>query len=189
MTKRARIETAVFIGLLVAGVASRILLSDLPNFAPVAAIALFAGYFFRSRGVALAIPISIMLVSDSFLGFYDFKMMLVVYGALAAPALVRNYLKRWMSLKDHPVVASAGLLTCSLGASLFFFVVTNFGSWIFFRTYEHTLSGLLACFTRAIPFFRYTLSGDLLFAFVLFGGYAVALYAVRSKQRDVAHAS
>jgi hypothetical protein len=32
-----------------------------------------------------------------------------------------------------------------------------------------TLSGLLACYTAAIPFFGYTLAGDLAFSLVLFG--------------------
>jgi hypothetical protein len=126
------------------------------------------------------------LLSDTFIGSYDLRMMAVVYAALASPVLVRGFLRRWISLEQRPVLAALGLLTCGLGASLFFFFVTNFATWIFFGTYEHTLAGLVHCYTQAIPFFRYTLAGDLLFALVLFGGYAIASHAVRSESHEPA---
>ena len=40
---------------------------------------------------------------------------------------------------------------------------------------DRSVAGLVLCYTQAIPFFRYTLTGDLLFAFMLFGGYALAV--------------
>ena len=43
-----------------------------------------------------------------------------------------------------------------------------------FGTYERGLAGLWHCYVAAIPFFRYTLTGDMIFAVVLFGGYALA---------------
>ena len=188
MSKHARVEMTVFLGLLGAGIVSRILLSDLPNVAPVAAIALFAGYFFRSRRIAFAIPLSVMLLSDLFLESYTAALTLIVYGALAAPVLLSHYLRRWPSITERPVLASVGLLTCSLGGSLFFFAVTNFATWMFFNTYEHSLAGLTVCYAQAIPFFRYTLLGDFVFNIVLFGGYAIALYAIRSPHCDTVSA-
>lgn len=189
MNQRSRIELAVFAGLLVLGVGTRVLLADLPNFAPVAAMALFAGYFFRSRSLALAVPLVVMLASDMFIGFYDTWMMLVVYGSLATPVLLSGLLRRRLSFESRPAVATAGLVGASLGASLFFFTVTNFASWLFFGTYSHDVAGLTQCYVQAIPFFRYTLAGDLLFAFVLFGGYSLVLHATRSTSAVVASAT
>jgi hypothetical protein len=40
--------------------------------------------------------------------------------------------------------------------------------------YDHTAAGLLQCYAAALPFFRYTLAGDMFFAVVLFGGYTWA---------------
>jgi hypothetical protein len=37
------------------------------------------------------------------------------------------------------------------------------------------MSGLMLCYSQAIPFFRHTLLGDLVFAFAFLGSYAVAL--------------
>ncbi|MCA9124010.1 MAG: hypothetical protein H6822_13105 [Planctomycetaceae bacterium] len=175
MNRRDKIELVVFGGLVSAGSLARVLLSDLPNFAPVAAIALFAGYFFRSRTVALFVPLAVMGVSDFFIGSYDWHMMLIVYGALMLPVFARSQLRRWFSQESQsPLTASAAIATSSLGASLAFFAISNFGAWMFYGTYEHTVAGLIHCYVQAIPFFRYTLAGDLFFAVALFGSYGFA---------------
>ena len=70
--------------------------------------------------------------------------------------------------------ATGGLLGCSLGASVWFFLATNFAHWVFYDMYAKTAAGLLQCYAAALPFFRYTLAGDLGFACLLFGGYALA---------------
>jgi hypothetical protein len=52
--------------------------------------------------------------------------------------------------------------------------------------YEHTWAGLIQCYAMAIPFFRYTLCGDLFFAVTLFGSYAVASqFRLASQDRSV----
>ena len=177
MNRQGKLELAVFCGLVLAGSLARVLLSDFPNFAPVAALALFAGYFFRSRAVALCVPLAVMGISDCFIGSYDWHMMAIVYGALMLPVFARGILRRWFSLDEgaSPVRATAGLVTSSLGASIAFFVITNLGAWLWYGTYEHTVAGMIHCYAQAIPFFRYTLAGDLFFAVVLFGGYASAM--------------
>ncbi len=184
MNRRDRIELAVFAGLVLAGSLARVLLSDWPNFAPVAAIALFAGYFFRSRAIALLVPLAVMGISDLFIGSYDWHMMALVYGALMLPVFARGMLRRWFSVDAGATAfrATAGLLASSLGASISFFAISNFGAWLWYGTYEHTVAGVIHCYVQAIPFFRYTLAGDLLFAVVLFGGYALAMsFAIAAK--------
>lgn len=185
MNRRTKIELAVFCGLVLAGSLTRVLLSDLPNFAPVAALALFAGYFFRSRAVALIVPLTVMGISDFFIGSYDWQIMMLVYGALMLPVFASGLLRRWFSLDENatPVRATAGLLGSSLGASIAFFAISNFGAWVWYGTYEHTVAGFTHCYVQAIPFFRYTLAGDLFFAVVLFGGYALAVSLASASER------
>jgi hypothetical protein len=177
--RQALVEGVALIALIIAGVLLRIYFQDLPNFAPVAALALFAGYYFRSWAMAVCVPLGVMVVSDAFIGAYDWRMMAVVYGMLALPVALRSPLRRYLDVSQNglrrALGAVAGLVACSLCASLAFFFVTNFGSWLWYDMYEHTWAGLMVCYTQAIPFFRYTLTGDLLFAFSLFGGYCVAL--------------
>jgi hypothetical protein len=178
-------EVAAFVLLVGSGVAVRLVGHDWPNFAPVAAMALFAGYFFRSALVALCVPLTVMAISDWFLGGYHWGVMVLVYGTLAFPVLLRGWLRRTFVLGrgrgTETVAPLAGLLSCALMSSILFFVVTNFGVWFAFNTYEASWSGLVQCYVAAIPFFRYTMAGDLFFAILLFGSYALAVNTVRSR--------
>lgn len=175
MKQRTLIEAGVFVALVAACASLRLVFRDIPNFAPVAAAALFAGYFFRSAALALCVPLTAMAASDLVIGGYDWPMMATVYTMLALPVCFRRWLRSAWSLdpaKGSPWRSTAGLVGCSLGASVLFFLVTNFGCWFWFSTYEPTVAGLLHCYAMAVPFFRYTLAGDLTFAVVLFGSYA-----------------
>lgn len=178
MKRQHFVEGMLFVLLVSAGVQTRIWLQDLPNFAPVAALALFAGYFFRSWLLALCLPLSVMAISDMVIGGYDWRMMAVVYSMLAVPVAFRTLIRHHLNLNQGALksasLAVTGLVGCSLGASVLFFLTTNFASWLWFDMYEHSLAGLIQCYAMAIPFFRYTLCGDLFFAVTLFGGYAVA---------------
>lgn len=52
----------------------------------------------------------------------------------------------------------------ALGASLFFFFVSNFVSWLEQALpYGYSLQGLVDCYAGAVPFYRGTLLGDLAF--------------------------
>src|SRR2546422_10205972 len=61
----------------------------------------------------------------------------------------------------------------AVASSLLFFVVTNFDVWARGSMYPKTSEGLLACYVAAIPFFRNTLTGDVLYSAALFGGFAL----------------
>jgi hypothetical protein len=77
----------------------------------------------------------------------------------------------------------------ALASSILFFVMTNFGMWLFSGFYPRTLAGLEACYIAAIPFFQNTLAGDLFFTTLLFGGFAIAerlLPAIREPSRPQA---
>jgi hypothetical protein len=65
------------------------------------------------------------------------------------------------------------IAAAAVTSSLLFFVLTNLGVWAFGHMYPKTAAGLIACYTAALPFFRNTLEGDLLYTLVLFGGFAL----------------
>jgi hypothetical protein len=130
-----------------------------PNFTPVAASALFAGAVLRSRALALAVPLAAMLVSDFVLGGYDWRVMGVVYAALALPAL----LGRWA--RARAIV----LVPLSLSSSLLFFATTNFAVWAFSGMYTRDLAGLVHCYVAALPFLQNTVIGDMFWTALLYG--------------------
>ena len=181
MKRNLSTEVGVFVLLAALGVALRLQFQSIPNFAPVASLALFAGYYFRSRMLAVLLPLSVMGMTDLVIGGYHPAMMAVVYACLAAPVFFRGVLRKWFSMGSEgqsstwrAAAATGGLLGCSLGASVWFFLATNFAHWVFYDMYAKTAAGLLQCYAAALPFFRYTLAGDLGFACLLFGGYALA---------------
>ncbi len=177
MKNQKSFEPVVFLLLVAAGVATRLYFRDIPNFAPVAAIALFSGCFFRSRWTALCVPLLVMALSDLVVGGYEAVLMVAVYGMLALPVVMRGAIRRLLDFESPSArrlaVSAAGLLGCSLVSSLLFFAVTNSVVWATSAIYEPTLAGLVSCYVQAIPFFRYTLAGDAFFAFALFGSYAL----------------
>ena len=179
MNRRMVLEIGVFVLLVAAGATARIYFRSLPNFAPIAALALFAGYFFRSHLVAMLAPLTAMTASDTVLGGYEWQMMLVVYGMLTLPVAFRTVLRKHLRIErghvSRNLSAVGGLLGCSLASSVLFFLATNFAWWPWTEMYEHSFAGLMHCYAQGLPFFRYTLMGDLFFAVVLFGGYALAV--------------
>jgi len=143
-----------------------------PNFSPVAAIALFGGFYYRKYWSAF-LPLAILFFTDFFLGFYEIKIMLSVYASFALIALIGIVVRKYKSL---PTIIGG-----SLTGSLLFFLATNFAVWLFGNWYSHNLSGLANCFYMALPFFRNTLMGDLFFTSVFFGLYELALYYYYSR--------
>ena len=63
--------------------------------------------------------------------------------------------------------------TAAVGASLSFFIITNFAVWAQFDSYPHTAAGLAASYLAALPYLWNTLAGDLFYSAVLFGGFAL----------------
>lgn len=173
MNKASKLQFGVFCVLVAAATIIRILFRDVPNIAPVAAISLFAGYYFRSVTLACLTPISVMLISDAVIGTYEPVLMIVVYGMLVLPVALRRPLRRSIRFGESGMsvfASTAALIGCSLGASVAFFLVTNFAVWLMW--YETNWTGLISCYVNAIPFFRYTVLGDLFFSTVLFAAYA-----------------
>ena len=138
------------------------LLPHAPGFMPVAASGLFAARFLRMPVLAVIVPLAAMAISGAALGADDWRVSLLVYGALALPALAGMATRRWHGAL--PVVAT--MLSCSLA----FFAISNFAVWGFSGLYPLTMQGLTQCFVAAVPFLDKTVLGDLLWTAVLFGG-------------------
>jgi hypothetical protein len=174
----------VLIGIVVAAAMAR-LIPHPPNMTPIAAMALFGGAFLPKRRLAYALPLAAMLLSDIVLG-------ITLYGKamLASQATVYACLLGTVAMgkliRDRRSVLNVAAVT--LASSLLFFVVTNFSVWASEALYPRTLPGLMACYTAAIPFFRNSLIGDMAYAAILFGGFALlenVVVSLREKQQTV----
>lgn len=146
----------------------------LPNISPVAAMALFGGAYFSNKRLALLLPVSVMFLTDIALEF-AFQMgwreyagfhatMPYVYLGFLLTVVIGMFLRNNVRILT---LAGAGLLSSTL-----FFIISNFGVWASANFYPHTLDGLITCYVAAVPFFHYSIAGDLFFIAVLFGAYA-----------------
>ncbi|MBI5654714.1 hypothetical protein HZC53_03625 [Candidatus Uhrbacteria bacterium] len=178
MTKGGKI----LVGLALVGIgAAGRLLPHAWNFTPLIALTLVAGRYL-GRKHAIWIAMAAMLVGDFWLGFYDEKLMLVVYSSLAVVGLASKLL-------DGKIQAWK-TLAVSTGCSFFFFLATNWAVWQFSVWYPKTLSGLLECFTAGLPFFRNALFGDLFYTAFFFSAieFGLALDKIyQAKGRKPAH--
>lgn len=162
-----------------------------PNFTPIAAVGLFAGFFFKKRAAVMLIPVAGMLVTDLlFLGTYGVKMMIFIYVGLAIPALFGKTIHKVLNgtantrmgtLKRiiFKVVAVSGI--AALG-SFIFTVLSNFGVWAFSGMYPHTIEGFVTCYVNAVPFHINTLAGDLFYIWLFTGSY-YAVTAIRDARK------
>jgi hypothetical protein len=163
----------VFILSLIGVIALSRLLPHPPNFTPVAAMALFGGAVFSSKKMAFLVPLGAMFLSDMVIGWMSgagvfgfHSTMPTVYIALCLTVCLGFLLKDRRS-----VVRVSGV---SFSASVLFFVMTNFAVWAEGVYYLKNWSGLVTCFVAAIPFFHYTLLGDLCYVTVMFGALVLA---------------
>ena len=124
------------------------LIPHLPNFTPITSLALFSGLMFKRRWLSVTIPILAMILSDLVLGFSEITIW--VYLGISAISMVS-----WFQRKIN--------INSILISSLVFFIISNFGVWVI--GYPHTMNGLLTCFTLAIPFFGYSILGDLFWGY------------------------
>jgi hypothetical protein len=144
------------------------------NFTPITAMALFSGAEIRNKKFAFLIPLSAMIITDVFLGFY--QGILVVYVALLLITLLGFILQNRVNI--------ISVVLASLGASAIFFIVTNFALFYPTMLYPHTWQGVIASYTAGIPFLKNAVIGDLLYSGILFGSYELILKKSLSTEKS-----
>lgn len=154
------------------------------NFSMIGAISLFSGAVIKDRKFAYMIPLAFYLLTDLYIqyftnlpGFYGVSQFFT-YAAMAAIVLLGSQMK---------TIKPLNVLGFSIGGSLIFWIVSNFGVWFgnLFSNFEPGLT-LVGTFVRAIPFlqtgaesayatelFLGTILGDVVFNGVLFGAFAL----------------
>ena len=144
------------------------LLPHVPNVAPIGALAMMSTLYI-SRRFGWALSLTALFISDLFIGFYAGGVMISVYGSFFLIAMLNLVSRR----SNAPALAVRSIM-----GSVAFFTITNFAVWQFGTMYPHSVSGLIACYTAAIPFFRRTLIGDILYT-ALFVGVIQGVVALR----------
>jgi hypothetical protein len=174
-TQKINLRFTVITSLILLAAASRLL--PIHNFSPLGAIALFGAAHFAKKWQAIAIPLLATWLSDLFINnviyarFYPtftwfYEGFYWQYASYILIAVLAFFILKKVNVKN--------VLIGALSATVIFFVVSNFGVWASGTAYPRNLTGLMACYTAAIPFANGTLYSDLLYSAILFGSFALA---------------
>jgi hypothetical protein len=133
-------------------------------FTPVMAALLYFGA--RGSRRQLWMPLALLAASDVVLTklVYSYPLSwdhFVTWGWYAAIL--------WLGTSLRENISPLRVGISALAGSISFFVVSNLAVWACWNMYPKTLSGLMTCYTAALPFFRRGLEGDLLFTAAMFG--------------------
>jgi hypothetical protein len=104
--------------------------------------------------------LAIMAITDTIIGFYQWQMMLAVYGSIILTGIIGMLLAKRRG--------AGSIFLASSGSSILFFLVTNWAVWAFGTMYPHTMSGLLQSYFMALPFFGNSIVGDVAYSLLLF---------------------
>ena len=174
-----------FSALVIILIAASRLMPHTDNFVPVFAMILFASVHLKNKLQAILISIGALWLSDLYINnwgkYAEYHNDFVLF---SSPFNYLSYLL--IALIGFKLFQSTISIKKVFGSSLFigvvFFIVSNFGVWFSGFMYPLTFDGLLSCYIAAIPFFRATLASNILFSFILFGGYYALQKEVKSLQ-------
>jgi len=144
------------------------------NFTPLIAVTLLSSFAISNRMLALVVPLMGFWLSDLFMnnvvyaGYYsNFTIfnsgMIWTYGAILLVGLMgSSFINK---------ISSGKVVLASLSGSTIFYIISNFGVWVLSPMYAKSVTGLIQCYTLALPFYGTSLIGDLLYSSLLFGAY------------------
>jgi hypothetical protein len=147
----------LILGIILLGILTR-LVPHPPNFTPILSFALLSSVYTKNN-LGIFIPISIMLLSDMFIGSHG--TIIWVYSSLFVIYLIGYYFIQNITFKN--------ILIGSFVGSLAFFIITNLGVW--FIGYPKTLEGLIQCYVMALPFYKNTLLSSVLYSSLIHAVY------------------
>ena len=157
------------------------------NFTPLIAVTLLSSFAISNRMLALVVPLMGFWLSDLFMnnvvyaGYYsNFTIfnsgMIWTYGAILLVGLMgSSFINK---------ISSGKVVLASLSGSTIFYIISNFGVWVLSPMYAKSVTGLIQCYTLALPFYGTSLIGDLLYSSLLFGAYQLCLLYTSPSPRD-----
>ena len=163
------------------------------GFAPQIAMALFAGSISKDKRFAFLFPILSLFISDLLYQFLYSQGLSTIKGF---------YSGQW---QNYLLIASITIIgffinknkigqifVGSLAGAVYFFLISNFMVWIGGgwdinnQPYPKSFSGLMLCYSEALPFFKWSVLSTLIFNGVFFGSFYLLGKSVLKKEMQAA---
>ena len=139
------------------------------NWTPVLALALFMPYVTKNESIQILMPVSVLLITDIFLGFYG-QTMFFVYATLIFIAFISRYQSTGSLLS---------LMKYSVGSVLIWHIVVNFGVYL----NGHDGSSLAQTYLLAIPFDLRLMMSTVFFSLLFYSAWATKEYFISSAEK------
>ncbi|TMI93945.1 MAG: hypothetical protein E6H08_09785 [Bacteroidetes bacterium] len=163
------------------------------GFAPQIAMALFAGSISRDKRFAFLFPVLSLFISDL---LYQF---LYSQGLSTIKGFYHGQWENYLLIASITVIGFfinknkiGQIFIGSLAGAVYFFLISNFMVWIGGgwdinnQPYPRSFSGLMLCYSEALPFFKWSVLSTLLFNGIFFGSFYLLGKSVLKKEMQAA---
>lgn len=163
------------------------------GFAPQIAMALFAGSVSKDKRFAFLFPVLSLFISDL---LYQ---VLYSQGLSTIKGFYSGQWQNYLLIASITVIGFfinknriSQIFIGSLAGAVYFFLISNFMVWIGGgwdinnQPYPRSFSGLMLCYSEALPFFKWSVLSTLLFNGVFFGSFYLLGKSVLKKEVQAA---
>ena len=163
------------------------------GFAPQIAMALFAGSVSKDKRFAFLFPILSLFISDL---IYQ---ILYIQGLSTIKGFYSGQWENYLLIASITVIGFfinknkiGQIFIGSLVGAVYFFLISNFMVWIGGgldinnQLYPRSFSGLMLCYSEALPFFKWSVLSTLLFNGIFFGSFYLLGKSVLKKEMQAA---
>ena len=123
-----------------------------PNFTSTLALAFYLPVLFGVKFIIVVI--GAFILSDLVIGMHQ-----LIFFTWASLLLIGYLSKFFRKTYFRPLGIT---ISCIL-----FFIISNFGVWLFSDLYTLNVNGLITCYTMAIPFLQNSLIGTIIFTLIV----------------------
>ena len=163
------------------------------GFAPQIAMALFAGSVSKDKRFAFLFPVLSLFISDL---IYQ---ILYIQGLSTIKGFYSGQWQNYLLIASITVIGFfinknkiGQIFIGSLAGAVYFFLISNFMVWIGGGKdinnlpYPRSFSGLMLCYSEALPFFKWSVLSTLVFNGIFFGSFYLLGKSVLKKEMQAA---
>lgn len=135
---------------------------SVPNFSPIGAFALTSGFFISNKSRAYVLTLGGVLLSDIVLSLVNQSNMDYMFSISFALVYLAHFITITLgaNASKRNERGMIHMLKLSIISSTIFFLLTNFGAWMYDPIYEKTFNGLISSYIAGLSFYKNDILGN-----------------------------